>query len=121
MAGGLTGVLGWAYWESTVATVRGGLEQWSLVAAMLKWLDSVGAGSLRSLLAPLIVVALSVPVVVVFTLLLVALAGHAGGGERMVARRAAFPGLRAARTAAAGGTGCCGRWPAPWRRWRRWC
>ena len=73
LAGGAVAVLGWAYWESTVAGVRGALEQWSLVAAMLHWLDSVGAGSLRSLLAPLIVVALSVPAVVVLTLLLVAL------------------------------------------------
>jgi Etoposide-induced protein 2.4 (EI24) len=92
MAGGLVGVLGWAYWESTVAGVRGALEQWSLVAAMLKWLDSVGAGTLRSLLAPLIVVALSVPVVVVITLLLVALCVTPAVVRMVAARR--FPGLQ---------------------------
>jgi len=91
MAGGLVAVLGWAYWESTVAAVRGGLEQWSLVGAMLKWLDSVGAGTLRSLLAPLIVVALSVPLVVVFTLLLVALFVTPAVVRMVAARR--FPGL----------------------------
>jgi Etoposide-induced protein 2.4 (EI24) len=92
LAGGLVGVLGWAYWESTVAGVRGALEQWSLVAAMLKWLDSVGAGTLRSLLAPLIVVALSVPVVVVGTLLLVALIVTPAVVRMVAARR--FPGLQ---------------------------
>ncbi len=73
VAGGVVGVLGWAYWESTVAAVRSTLENWSLVAAMLQWLDSVGLVQLRTLVAPMIVVALSVPVVVVATLLLVAL------------------------------------------------
>jgi hypothetical protein len=72
VAGGLTGLLGWAYWEGTVASVRGMLEQWSLVAAMMQWLDSIGAATLHTLIAPLIVVALAVPVVVLFSLLLVA-------------------------------------------------
>ncbi len=71
VAGGAVAVLGWNYWESTVSAVRGALERWSLVAAMLQWLESVGANQLRTLMAPLIVVALSVPVVVVVTLLLV--------------------------------------------------
>ena len=93
LAGGLVGVLGWAYWESTVAGVRGALEQWSLVAAMLKWLDTVGGGALRSLLAPLIVVALSVPVIVVITLLLVALFVTPAVVRMVAARR--FPGLQA--------------------------
>ena len=72
IAGGLTGLLGWAYWEGTVAAVRAALEQWSLVAAMMQWLDSIGAAALHTLIAPLIVVALAVPVVVLFSLLLVA-------------------------------------------------
>jgi len=53
--------------------VRGALEQWSLVAAMLQWLESIGANQLRTLMAPMIVVALSVPLVVIATLVLVAL------------------------------------------------
>jgi hypothetical protein len=72
VAGGLTGLLGWAYWEGTVASVRSALEQWSLVATMMQWLDSIGANTLHTLIAPLIVVALAVPVVVLFSLLLVA-------------------------------------------------
>ncbi len=73
LAGGATALLGWAYWESSVAAVRGALEQWALVAAMMRWLDSIGAQTLHTLVAPLIVVALAVPVIVVVSLLLVAL------------------------------------------------
>lgn len=90
--GGAVAVLGWAYWESTVAAVRGALEQWSLVASMLQWLDSIGANQLRTLMAPMIVVALSVPVVVVATLLLVALL-VTPAVVRMVASRR-FPSLQ---------------------------
>lgn len=64
--------LGWLYWEAAVAGVRATLEQWSLVVSFLAWLDSVGAGSFSAVLAPLIVVALAVPVIVVASLLLVA-------------------------------------------------
>lgn len=91
-AGGAVGVLGWAYWESTVAAVRGALEQWSLVAAMLQWLESIGANQLRTLMAPMIVVALSVPVVVVATLLLVALWVTPAVVRMVAARR--FPSLQ---------------------------
>jgi hypothetical protein len=64
--------LGWLYWESTVGAVRAQLEQWSLVLSFMGWLDSVGFGAFNAVLAPLIVVALSVPVIVVASLLLVA-------------------------------------------------
>ena len=64
--------LGWFYWEIAVAGVRALLEQWSLVASFLQWLDSMGWGAFRTVLAPLIVVALAVPVIVVASLLLVA-------------------------------------------------
>jgi hypothetical protein len=91
VAGGAVAVLGWAYWESTIALVRGFLEQWSLVASMLQWLESIGANQLRTLMAPMIVVALSVPVVVVATLILVAML-VTPAVVRMVTRRR-FEGL----------------------------
>ncbi len=72
VAGGATALLGWWYWESAVAAVRASLEQWSLIAALMQWLDSIGAQMLHALVAPLIVVALAVPVIVVASLLLVA-------------------------------------------------
>ncbi len=52
--------------------MRGTLEQWSLVVSFLNWLESIGATGFAAVLAPLIVVALAVPVIVVGSLLLVA-------------------------------------------------
>lgn len=98
VGGGAVALLGWAYWEDTVATVRGALEEWELVAAMLQWLESIGANQLRTLMAPMIVVALSVPVVVVATLLLVALFVTPAVVGMVAARR--FPTLEKRRGAA---------------------
>ncbi len=64
--------LGWFYWESAVAGVRGALEQWSLTLGALQWLDALGWSGFRAVLAPLVVVALAVPLIVVMSLLLVA-------------------------------------------------
>jgi len=72
LAGGAVALLGWTYWEPAVAAVRDTLEQWALTAAMLQWLDTVGANQLRTLVGPMIVVALAVPVLVLLSLLLVA-------------------------------------------------
>jgi hypothetical protein len=72
VAGALVAGLGWAFWEPAVAAVRAWLEQWSLVTALLQWLDTIGAPGLRTVLAPLIVVVLTVPAMVVVALLLVA-------------------------------------------------
>jgi hypothetical protein len=64
--------LGYLYWEQAVAGVRATLENWSLVDAGLKWIESLVGASFRSVLAPLIVVGLSAPVIVVVSMLLVA-------------------------------------------------
>jgi len=92
LAGAAVGVLGWAYWESTVAAVRAAMEQTELVAAMLDWLDRVGANRLRAVMAPMIVVALSVPLVVLATLLLVAVLVTPAVVNTVAARR--FPALQ---------------------------
>ena len=72
VAGGAVAGLGWAYWEPAVAAVRATLERWALTVAMLEWLESVGANQLRTLVGPMVVVALAVPVLVLVSLLLVA-------------------------------------------------
>lgn len=72
LAGGGLFVLGWFWWEGAVDGVRAAIEQWELMAALMRWLDSLGGQALHALIAPLIVVALAVPGVVVLTLLLVA-------------------------------------------------
>jgi hypothetical protein len=72
LASAATLALGYFYWEAAVAGVRATLDGWALTAALFQWLESLGAGGLRALLAPLLVVALAVPVIVVVALLLVA-------------------------------------------------
>lgn len=69
VAGG--GLLGWLYWEPGVALVRDTLEASATLGWALQWLESIGAPGLRAVLAPLILVALAVPVMVVACLLLV--------------------------------------------------
>lgn len=73
IAGGLAALLGYLFWEETLAGVRATLESWALLEALLRWLDGIGAQGFRTVLAPLIVVALAIPVIVVVSLLLVAL------------------------------------------------
>ncbi len=98
VAGGVVALLGWAYWEPAVAWVRGTLEQWALTVAMLEWLESVGANQLRTLVGPMIVVALAVPLLVVLSLLLVATLMTPAIVGLVAARR--FPGLEQRRGAA---------------------
>jgi Etoposide-induced protein 2.4 (EI24) len=108
-AGGMVLGLGWFYWEAAVAAVRAALEQWSLVVSFLQWLDSVGAAGFHVLLAPLIVVALAVPVIVVLSLMLVAWLMTPALVGLVATRR--FPSLERKRgagwfTAAAWSMGC---------------
>lgn len=64
--------LGWFFWTDAVDAVRATLDSWSLVDAMLQWIERVVGAGFRSFLGPLIVVALAVPLIVVISLLLVA-------------------------------------------------
>ena len=72
LSAGAVLALGWLFWEPAVAAVRTFLEDWALVASLLTWLEAMGGGAFRTVVAPLIVVALTVPLVVVVSLLLVA-------------------------------------------------
>jgi hypothetical protein len=72
IVGGAAALLGNFFWEPAVASVRATLEGWSLLAVLFSWLDAVGATGFRSVLAPLVVVALAVPVFVVASLVVVA-------------------------------------------------
>lgn len=68
----LTGVLAYFYWEPAVAAVQQLLQDWGWTHTLLGWLDTVGATWARALLAPLVVVLLAVPLVVLVCLLAVA-------------------------------------------------
>lgn len=65
--------LGYFFWESAVAGVTAWFEAFELVQAFLSWLDRVGLGSLRAVFAPLVVLVLATPAIVVLCLLLVSL------------------------------------------------
>jgi Etoposide-induced protein 2.4 (EI24) len=73
LVGAAVGVLGWLYWEAAVDAVQAAIGTWSLSEQVFRWLHSVGAPQLRAMVAPLVIVALAVPVVLLLTLLLVAL------------------------------------------------
>jgi hypothetical protein len=64
--------LGYFYWEAALDAVRATFESWALLATMIHWLDGIGLGNLKTVLAPLVVVFLSTPVIVVLALLMVA-------------------------------------------------
>ena len=98
VAGGLVLGLGWLYWASAVDAVQSALSYWTLGDAVLRWLDSAGFGGLRALIAPLVMVIVSVPLVVMLSLLMVALL-MTPSIVGMVARRR-FPTLQARHGAA---------------------
>ena len=85
--------LGYFYWDTALDWVRGWLESSDLIKAPWGWLQGVGAGNLKTVVAPLIVIFAVTPLIVLLSLLLVAAfmapgAGRAGGA-------AAFPAARA--------------------------
>ena len=65
--------LGYFFWDAALSSVAATLESFELVQALLGWLDRVGMGSLRTVFAPLLVLVLAIPVIVLLCLLLVAL------------------------------------------------
>jgi hypothetical protein len=72
IVGGAAMGLGYFFWEPTVDAVRAWLEEWALLSSVFRWLASVGGASFQSVVAPLLIVALAVPVFVVTALVVVA-------------------------------------------------
>lgn len=64
--------LGYWFWESSVAWLSGWLSENEFLSLALGWLDTIGAGALRAMVAPLIILFLATPVIVMLALLLVA-------------------------------------------------
>ncbi|HET7864178.1 MAG TPA: EI24 domain-containing protein, partial [Burkholderiaceae bacterium] len=88
---GLAFGLGYFFWVPAVDGVRTTFENWDLLKAMFTWLEGVGMGNLKTVLAPMVVVFLATPVLVVLSLLSVALL-MAPAMLKLVARRR-FPAL----------------------------
>ena len=89
--------LGYFFWEEAVAGLRATLERWDLLTALLDWLDRLGLSGLRSVLAPLLVVVLALPVLVLASLLLVSWLATPAIVRLVAARR--FPALALRRGA----------------------
>lgn len=70
---GLTVGLGYLYWDSALDQVRLVLESSEFVNNGWAWLDSMGLGRIKTMLAPLIVIFTVTPLIVVVSLLMVAL------------------------------------------------
>jgi len=84
--------LGYFFWEGAVASVAAWLQHWELVQTFLGWLERIGAGGLRTVFAPLLVLVLATPVIVLLCLLLVALFMTPAMVELVAQRR--FAGLQ---------------------------
>lgn len=65
--------LGYFFWEDAVASVGAWLASFELVESLLAWMDQIGMGPLRGVFAPLLVLVLATPVIVLLCLLLVAM------------------------------------------------
>jgi hypothetical protein len=64
--------LGYFFWDAAVAAVRSNLESFELVSTMVRWLEGLGLNNLRLVLAPVLLLFLAIPVIVVVSLLFVA-------------------------------------------------
>lgn len=87
----LSFALGYFFWDTSVAAVAAWFEAFDLVQALLGWLERMGMSSLRVVFAPLIVLVLATPVIVVLCLLLVAMFMTPAMVDLVGQRR--FPGL----------------------------
>ena len=73
VGGVLSGLAYWLYWDAAIAAVQGGLQGWPVIGAIVQWIEHWAGSGVRAVLAPAIVVMLSLPVVVVLSVLLVGL------------------------------------------------
>ena len=64
--------LGYLYWNDAVDTLRTQLDSYQLVSSMSQWLEGLGLGNLRLVLAPALLLFLAIPVIVITSLLFVA-------------------------------------------------
>jgi len=65
--------LGWLYWDAAVGGVFAWLESSALISSVGEWLQGMGMGNLKTVVAPLVVIFAVTPLIVVGCLLLVAM------------------------------------------------
>jgi hypothetical protein len=73
VAGAAAFGLAWFFWEPAIDGVRNALDTWVLLAPVSGWLNQISGGAFRTVIGPLVVVALSAPVLLMSALLLVSI------------------------------------------------
>lgn len=91
------GVLGFFFWEPAIDQIRWWLENFELLHGAWALLERMGMGQLKAVLAPMLVILVATPIVVVGSLLLVALVMTPALVRMVAARR--FPHLAALKGA----------------------
>lgn len=65
--------LGYFFWSDAVEAIRSQISNYELVNSMVRWLEALGLGGLRMVLAPALLLCLAIPVIVIVSLLFVAM------------------------------------------------
>jgi hypothetical protein len=65
--------LGYFFWSDAVEAIRSQIGNYELVNTMVRWLESLGLGGLRMVLAPALLLFMAIPVIVITALLFVAI------------------------------------------------
>jgi hypothetical protein len=68
----LSAAMVYFFWDRAIDGMHDWLTDWALVESLLRWLKSVGFSNLRAVVAPLLVLMLSLPVIIILSLLAVA-------------------------------------------------
>lgn len=92
VAVGLGAGLCWLLWDPALVQLQAWLGEWSLFAALMHWMDKLALGSLRTVVAPLLLFTLALPFFFLLALLAVAWMA-APAAVRLVASRR-FPALQ---------------------------
>lgn len=67
------GVLLWFFWQTLTGATRTWLDEWSFTATLYHLFDWLGFSALHAVIAPFIVIAMAIPLIVVTVLLLIAM------------------------------------------------
>ena len=65
--------IGYFFWETAITAIRGNLDSYQMVSSAVRWLEGLGLGDLRLVLAPTVLLFLAIPVIVIVSLLFVAI------------------------------------------------